>query len=836
MQKIIPDPRSISRPRRIATTVSRVLALALLAFGPALFAGPTNAILFVTQSHVPADFTTIASVFGNHQATLESCARGGDLYIRHADGSVRNLTRAAGFGAYGPQHTNGIAVRQPSMHWSGQKAVFSMVVGAPRYQYDYTSVSYWQLYEITNFTDAAAVPVITKVSNQPTNYNNISPIYGTDDRILFSSDRPRNGQRHLYPQLDEYEEAPTVSGLWSLQPTNGDLFMLTHTPSGAFSPILDSAGRVIFIRWDHLQRDQQADSDFGSGTINYGTFNWSDESAASVTTTNQTEVFPEPRTGRNDLLAGTGLTGHTFNQFFPWQVNEDGTEEETVNHVGRHELGGSYANATFNNDPNVQDLYYFGGNYNTNVIGNFLQVSEDPNTPGLFYGIDAPEFGTHSGGQLVSLSGGTNLNASFMRITYLTPRSTASYASSPATIPPDHTGFYRNPLRTTDGYLIAAHTAHALYEGSGGTTAFPRSSYDFRLKFLQLTNGFYAPSAPLTAGLTNRAVYWNPDTLVTQTNLLWEFDPVEVVARPRPARIVPQVAAPERAAFAAANVDMAGFQNYLRAHDLALIVSRDVTTRDKADRLQPFNLRIAGTNHQTIGASGKLYDVAWLQLFQADQLRSLNYGNPATPRAGRRVLAQHLHDPAADNPAPAGAPLASTQLAPDGSMAALVPARRALSWQLTDTNNIGVVRERYWLTFQPGEIRTCASCHGVNTQDQVNHAAPTNTPLALIRLLNYWKTNATVQPGVAGAQGTNYFQVSFVRRPAEPGVTYHVQSSADLGSWSDIATYAGTNIVLTAQAQEISRTGSPNERVTVRATAAIAGPSTRFLRVRVTKP
>src|SRR5262245_9993488 len=180
--------------------------LSLLALTPALWAGPTNSILFVTQVPIPGDFTSIGSVFGNHQATPVSCGRGGDLYIRYPDGTVKNLTRAAGFGKYGAQHTNGIAVRQPAVHWSGRKAVFSMIVGAPKNQYDYNTVNYWQLYEITNFTDAASVPVITKVPNQPTNYNNISPIYGTDDRIIFTCDRPRNGQRHLYPQLEEYEE------------------------------------------------------------------------------------------------------------------------------------------------------------------------------------------------------------------------------------------------------------------------------------------------------------------------------------------------------------------------------------------------------------------------------------------------------------------------------------------------------------------------------------------------------------------------------------------------------------------------------------------------------
>src|SRR5262249_4079842 len=277
------------------------------------------------QVAIPQDFATIGSVFGNHRASLDSCGRGGDLYIHYPDGTVKNLTRAAGFGTYGAQHTNGIAVRQPCVHWSGTRAVFSMVVVAPWFQYDYAAVSYWQLYEVTNFTDPASVPVITKVPNQPTNYNNISPIYGTDDRIIFSSDRPRNGEAQLYPQLDEYEEQATVSGLWSLQPANGDLFLINHTPSGAFSPLLDSAGRVIFIRCDHLQRDQQADTDWEDGYITYGAFNWSDESASSVATTNQTELFPEPRGVRTDLLAGSGLRGHTFNQFFPWQINEDGT-------------------------------------------------------------------------------------------------------------------------------------------------------------------------------------------------------------------------------------------------------------------------------------------------------------------------------------------------------------------------------------------------------------------------------------------------------------------------------------------------------------------------------
>ena len=476
-------------------------------FSPGLLsAQPTNPILFVTQMPVPADFTSIGSTFGNHLPTLDACARGGDLYIRYPNGSLKNLTRAAGYGQTGLQTTNAIAVRQPCVHWSGAKAVFSMVIGAPKRQFDYSAGGVWQLYEITNFINPNATPVITKIPNQPTNYNNIAPIYGSDDRIIFTSDQPRAAQAWLYPQLDEYEEAATVTGLWSLQPTNGDLFMVNHTPSGAFSPLIDRAGRIIFTRWDHLQRDQQADTDWYYHTATYGCFNWSDESSNSVATTNVTEVFPEPRSIRTDLLAGTGLAGEQFNQFFPWAINQDGTDEETLNHIGRHEIGGSYANATFTNDPNIVDMYYYGQNYNTNTLNNFLMPREDPNVPGLFYGIDAPEFGTHSGGQIVALTGATNLNPFYMKVNYLTPRSTHIYAASYTNIPPDHTGFYRNPLMTSDGYLLAAHTAYKLYADSIGTPTNPATAYDFRLKFLNFTNGFYAPGAPLTSGLTNYVV------------------------------------------------------------------------------------------------------------------------------------------------------------------------------------------------------------------------------------------------------------------------------------------------------------------------------------------
>jgi hypothetical protein len=100
--------------------MKRILFFALLLLPLMVLAGPTNSILFVTQVRVPADFTTIGSTFGNHLPSLDSCGRGGDLYLRYPNGALKNLTRAAGFGQWGAQHTNGIAVRQPCGHWSVQ--------------------------------------------------------------------------------------------------------------------------------------------------------------------------------------------------------------------------------------------------------------------------------------------------------------------------------------------------------------------------------------------------------------------------------------------------------------------------------------------------------------------------------------------------------------------------------------------------------------------------------------------------------------------------------------------------------------------------------------------
>src|SRR5690606_35111196 len=92
-------------------------------------------------------------------------------------------------------------------------------------------------------------PHISLVANQPA-YNNVAAIYSSDEaEIIFTTDRPYNGQAHLYPQLDEYESVATVTGLWKMHRDSGELTLLDHAPSGAFTPLLGQDGMVYYTRW-----------------------------------------------------------------------------------------------------------------------------------------------------------------------------------------------------------------------------------------------------------------------------------------------------------------------------------------------------------------------------------------------------------------------------------------------------------------------------------------------------------------------------------------------------------------------------------------------------------
>ncbi|MCO6432315.1 MAG: hypothetical protein J5J00_15785 [Deltaproteobacteria bacterium] len=716
--------------RLFITSLAVILSLTAQAHSARADALSDNPILFVTMVPNPADFATLAATFANHVATPNQAFRGGDLWIRYPDGSLKNLTSLAGFGNSGFQGAGAIAVRDPAVHWDGQKALFSMVVGAPTAQYQLTSHR-WQLYEISGLVPSQT-PVITKVANQPESYNNISPVYASDDSIIFVSDRPRDDTvLHTYPQRDEYESTAVVSGLWKLT-TGGQLKLLDHAPSGDFNPIIDSYGRVIFTRWDHLQRDQQ---NIGASM---GAFNYESETSTTPLQHAQ-EFFPEARSILDpDKQSNVNL--FTINQFFPWMMNQDGTDLETLNHVGRQEIG-LYSERSFNDDPNVQEFYgQYPTGQNQNDFTIFLHIKENPMQPGVYLGTSCQEFGTHSAGQIISISGAPGVNPDNMVVSYLTHPDTSGATDTPSA---NHNGLYRDPLPLSNGKILVSHTSNTRTDTNIGTSSSPLSRYDFRLKLLDQSGAYGAPGTLLTTGISKNVSFWNPDSMISYNGNLWEMMPVEVKSRVRPSAPTLTVPLIEQSVISASGATLGELQAYLKQNNLALVISRNVTMRDRNDRQQPTNLRITGTTTQSLPKSGKIYDVSLMQFFQGDLIRGYSSGNST----GRRVLAQPMHSVAAGlNPSSGSTINGAVQIAEDGSMAAFVPAGRALTWQMTDSDGTPVVRERYWVTFQPGEVRVCASCHGINTADHLGRSEPQNTPLALARLLAHWKNQPVVNP------------------------------------------------------------------------------------------
>ncbi|MEZ4295405.1 MAG: hypothetical protein R3B70_10550 [Polyangiaceae bacterium] len=707
------------------------LPLALVALGGALAMSPgcdggdqlpddpqaaSNPILFVTQVPLHNTFDMVTGTFGNHKGSPNYAPRGGDLMIAYPDGSLRNLTQEAGFGV---EPGKDIAVREPNVHWDGKRAVFSMVIGGTAK--NDLGPFYWQIYEVTGITQGEKVH-IERVPNQPETFNNVSPVYGSNGRILFTTDRPRSGNMMHYPQLDEYESVETNTGLWSFDPSvsGGDLRILTHVPSGVFSPKVALDGRAVFVRWDHLQVDQQAHAD-KAGDGSFGSFDYvsedSEEKAASMH-----EPFPEPWLNNDE--APKPYHRHLFNQFFPWQINQDGTDEETVNHVGRHEFNGYF-------DSSRDDLPAHGPSEKHPPFLNFFHIMEDPSKPGRFYGINSPEFATHTSGQIIMFDGQLGLNADDMYPVMVTDPITFASPEASESEPDGSQGRFRNPLPLSDGTLLAVHTPDSRLESKEGDGPFGNKTYRFRIRHLEKQEGtsYMVAGAPITEGITKSFTYFDNAsyTDVSFEGELWELDPVEVVARPEPKPTAAKVPDIERAVIDQTMGAIGGYDmlvKYLKDNNYAMLISRNVTRR--ADEQQPFNLSIpGGASTMKDGATPDLVEL--IQFFQADQVRGYE-----THRKGRRPIAREMHDAPDGGTGVKGA----FKLAKDGSFAVIVPAGRAVTWQLTDGQGNPVVRERYWITSQPGEIRVCPNCHGINKTDVVLHEPePDNSPEALAPLL-----------------------------------------------------------------------------------------------------
>jgi hypothetical protein len=764
------------------SVMQRLFTTAFFCVSAAATASPfvvPHPILFVTQVPTGHDDVNmnISSPFANHLPTTLAAPRGGDLVLMSTTGILRFLTQEAGYGNFvsGTLMTGNqaIAVRDPAISFDASKAIFSMVVGAPASVGGAENYS-WQLYEITNLQPVLGgqTPIVQKVANQPAlPFNNIQPNYLSDGSIVFVSDRPRNGAMALYPIYDEYRAQPANSGLWRLDVTSGALGLIENTPSGSFNPFVDSFGRLVFSRWDHMNQDVNDDPSTPTPLL---PFDYASETA-NASTTSATELFPEPI----KHVAGSVLNGFEINQFFPWAVNQDGSNEEILNHLGRHELKQSFSR-NYSNDANLIDFNAAtSGRVNQKSINNLFQMREDPTTPGRYFGVDGSEFQMHRSGQIVALTSPPALNPNAVTVSYITDPQTNTYLFTGASYP-YNIGHFRDPLPMSDGSLIAAFANIPGAEGSVGPLPLPPSTYQFHLYKLtaisQNSATEFVPSAnPLIAsGISKTGLKYNyasnisvqASGTVNYSGALWELQPVEVVARATPPQTAqaPITGTPEQTVFDNFNqshpnngVSVTQMQQFLQNQNLALVVIRNATSRDRADQQQPYNLSVP-SGAQSISnllayAGPPLYCIDRMQFFEADQVRGLYpaSGTIANALPGRRPLARPLNDTHAlqfNMPGDMTVP-GSQFIAADGSVALFVPAQRPMAWQsLAPTTSCGsstlppsatVVRERYWIEFQPGEIRACNSCHGINQTNQAGLPAPANPPQALTDLLVWWK-------------------------------------------------------------------------------------------------
>jgi hypothetical protein len=697
----------------------------------------TLPIVFVTQVPPEGITETITSIGNNHLPTVKAAPRGGDLMIRYGDSSVRALTRAAGYGLGTPEQGVGaIAVRDPHIHWSGQRILFSMVQNSGN-----PAADRWQMYEATGIEQGGTVQ-ITKVPNQPAEFNNVQPCYAPDDRIIYVSDRTLDGTLATYPAVDERSQGRINTGLWALNPQTAELMHMEHSPSGSFDPVVDSYGRVLFTRWDHLQRDEKA--------ANGGGFDYSSEAAnATFQTGVFSESFPEPLSA-----AGVDL-GLKFDLFMPWTVNPDGTDLVTLNHVGRHEF--SPVALRSRTDSNLSDMIVNPQGVvmppfpTTGLLraGSLMQMTEHPTMKGRLFATDAVLNGLSAGRIVTIPAAGVGENPADMVIRLVSGA-----------------GILRDPSVATSatGKMLASvaigpDMGNSSYVSGGGAPAVPtavdpNTRLDAGNPFLIRLSQF--PASVLSTGFSFQTVLAPPGVVTvinydngapkTFTGGLWQLQPVEVRPTPRPTSAVTKMETPELEVFMSTGVSPLALKSWLRSRDLAMMTVRNVTQRDGADHQQPTNLAVEGGVSSVKPDGGPTYMVKALQVVQGEYLRGYAPGGTVEP--GRRIKPVATRPVPGVTRTPAGLPEGSTSVAADGSVAALVPAKRATSWQLIDHANAPVVRERYWLSFQAGEIRSCTSCHGVNKTDQLSNPVASNSPAALRSLLESVKDTA---PEIGGA-------------------------------------------------------------------------------------
>ncbi len=720
--------------------------------------GLSDPLLFCLVPHQSVSssrstFGFMAETFNNQGTRMTNAPRGGDLALLDENGDIRLLTAEAGYGVGSGelQDEAGIAVREPSVSFDGCRALFSMLVGGPVKAFDQSyTANRWQIYEITNLCDVleGAVPAIIRITAQPADYNNFSPVYSpVDNEIIFISDQPIGELHHTYPPLDEYESSPTNSGVWKLNTETEEVAHLSHSPSGDFDLFVASDGRVLFTRWSHNQQDQQmAAYDLGINELWEPDVFVDESENADLEITDQFDndgnmianadgdrfdVFPEPRTNSIQFDPDKGKAGFKFNEFQIWEINPNGERNQTINHIGRHEFGGAYTDGSFVDDRNLTNYESAGTQFTANKLmrgrtagfAGFFQVTEDPR-PGMegnFYYSYGPEFNTLASGYALHSYIPTSLNPEDLVVNEVSLNNDG-YVQ----------GHFRDLKILSNGDTLVSHTPDAgTYNSDEGRP------FNFRLKLMA---NKVPQSAILGDPITKEIVYWgdfaDPISVEVQMLELW---PEPIIARTRPpVRAEFEIDPIEMEVIQEEGVDVDALRAWLIENDLALIAVRDITKRDRADVQQPYNLEVPG-GVSTIADDGAKYEISHFQMFQAEVTKGY------TQRGGRRVFYNPFRNTIThpelgkQNPYALDGPTGSVKIDPDGSAAAFVPAARSVAWQTVSPENESIVIERQPLSFAAGEIMTCPGCHGINKEARDGSLSPENKPEALRKLLRHWK-------------------------------------------------------------------------------------------------
>ena len=389
--------------------------------------------------------------------------RGGDLWIRYPDGTLQEPDRSRRLRGRerlpGRERASRCASRR--VHWSGTKALFSMVdrraAAAVPVQSPTTGRS---------TRSAGSAPARRRSSprspNQPADVQQRQP---RSTAPTTASSSPPTGRAtaprtSIRSSTSTRRRRPSPASGASI-PATGDLRLLDHAPSR----------RLHAHRRQLRPRDLHA---LGPPAARPAGRRGRDRAAARTAPSTaptsgrlRRRSRPAPRSSPSRApSAPTCWPARTwratrFNQFFPWQMNQDGTELETLNHIGRHELH-RYFNRSINDDPNLRE-FIDDDRRAASTRTRSRQPAPDqarPDHPGRYYGIDAPEFYTHAAGQVMSLPGAARASPA-TRSPSPTSRtaSTVGYTGDGQPRRPTTRGHYREPAAAVRRH--AAGRAHA---------------------------------------------------------------------------------------------------------------------------------------------------------------------------------------------------------------------------------------------------------------------------------------------------------------------------------------------------------------------------------------